>query len=124
MTGAYTSRADFQPGDFRLTNPRFSEENFPKNLVLAEKIVSLAAKKGCTASQLTLAWLLAQGDDIIPIPGTKKIKYLEENLGALKVVLSEEETKEIRQLAENAEVFGERYAEQVLLYREAAPLQE
>lgn len=89
--------------------PRYSEENFPKNLKLVDGIVSIANKKGCTAGQLTLAWLMAQGEDIIPIPGTKKIKYLEENLGALDVKLSAEEEKEIRDLVEGAEVHGTRY---------------
>jgi aryl-alcohol dehydrogenase-like predicted oxidoreductase len=102
MTGAYTSPADFEEGDFRKYAPRFSKENFPKNLKLVEELQKIAKKKNCTAGQLTLAWLLAQGEDIIPIPGTKKIKYLEENLGALEVQLSGEEEKEIRALVEGA----------------------
>ena len=104
--------------------PRFSKENFPKNLKLADGLVNLAKKKGCTSGQLTLAWLLAQGDDIIPIPGTKKIKYLEENLGALNVKLTSEEEKEIRQLVENAEVHGGRYPDgmESYLFADAAPL--
>ena len=97
MTGVYRSPADFEDGDFRKRAPRFSEENFPKNLKLVDALVSISQKKGCTSGQLTLAWLLAQGDDIIPIPGTKKIKYLEENLGALKVKLTKEEEQEIRE---------------------------
>jgi aryl-alcohol dehydrogenase-like predicted oxidoreductase len=111
LTNAYRSPSDFDDTDFRRNLPRFSEENFPKNIKLVDGIVSLATKKGCTPSQLTLAWLLAQGDDIIPIPGTKKIKYLEENLAALEVKLSAEEEKEIRTLVEGAEVIGGRYAE-------------
>lgn len=111
MTGAYRSSADFEDGDFRKFAPRFSEENFPKNLKLADGIKELADKKGVTAGQLTLAWLLKQGDDIIPIPGTKKIKYLEENMGALDVKLSDAEEKEIRNLVEGAEVHGLRYPE-------------
>ena len=113
LTGAYKSPADFEEGDFRKGAPRFSEENFPKNLQLADQISALAKKKGCTAGQLTLAWLLAQGDDIIPIPGTKKLKYLEENLAALKVELSEDEEREIRKAVEGAEVQGARYPEQM-----------
>jgi aryl-alcohol dehydrogenase-like predicted oxidoreductase len=89
--------------------PRFTAENFPKNLKLVDGLVSIAKKKGCTPGQLTLAWLLAQGEDIIPIPGTKKIKYLEENFGALKVKLSKEEELEIRDLVEKTEVHGLRY---------------
>ena len=113
LTGAYKSPADFEEGDFRLGVPRFSEENFPKNLKLVEEMNKIAAKKGCTAGQLTLAWLMAQGPDIIPIPGTKKIKYLEENLGALNVELTSAEKAEIRKAVEGAEVHGLRYPEQM-----------
>lgn len=74
-----------------------------------DAISKLAKKKGCTPGQLTLAWLLKQGDDILPIPGTKKIKYLEENMGAADVELTEEEDKEIRREVEKCEVVGERY---------------
>jgi len=124
VTGAYKSPDDFEEGDFRKIAPRFSKENFPKNLRLVDGLVNLAKNKGCTPGQLTLAWLLAQGDDIIPIPGTKKIKYLEENLGALNVKLTSEEEKEIRQLVENAEVHGGRYPELMAsyLFADAAPL--
>ena len=111
VTGQYKSRDDFEEGDFRRMSPRFSEENFPKNLKLVDEISALAKKKGCTPGQLTLAWLMAQGDDIIPIPGTKKIKYLEENLGAVDVKLTKEENAEIRKAVENAEVHGGRYPE-------------
>ena len=116
VTGAYRSPADFEEGDFRRFSPRFSEENFPKNLKLVDALSSISKKKGCTPGQLTLAWLLAQGDDIIPIPGTKKIKYLEENLGSLNVKLTREEEQEIRELIENAEVHGARYPEGMLGY--------
>lgn len=114
LTGAYKSPADFEEGDFRSFSPRFSEENFPKNLKLVEEIKGVAKKKGCTPGQLTLAWLLAQGDDVIPIPGTKKIKYLEENLGALDIKLTSSENAEIRKAVENAEVHGQRYPEQMM----------
>ena len=114
LTGAYTSPSDFEEGDFRRLSPRFSEENFPKNLKLVEEISAIAKKKGCTSSQLTLAWLMAQGEDVIPIPGTKKIKYLEENLGALEVKLTEEEEREIRKVVDAAEVHGERYPEAMM----------
>ena len=92
-------------------SPRFSEENFPKNLKLTDQIGEIAKKKGVTPSQLVLAWLMAQGEDIIPIPGTKKIRYLEENLGALEVRLTGEEEREIRKVVEGAEVHGTRYPE-------------
>ncbi|CAF9923888.1 MAG: hypothetical protein GOMPHAMPRED_003477 [Gomphillus americanus] len=110
LTGAYKSRADFEEGDFRLHNPRFSEENFPKNLELVDKIQEIAKKKGATSGQLTLAWLLRQGQDIVPIPGTKKIKYLEENMGALKVEVTDEENKAIRKAIEAVNIVGDRYA--------------
>ena len=111
VTGQYKSPDDFEEGDFRRNAPRFSRENFPKNLELVDKLAQVAQKKGCTTGQLTLAWLMKQGEDIIPIPGTKKIKYLEENLGALDVQLSDEEEREIRQAVEGAEVHGGRYPE-------------
>lgn len=113
LTGAYKSPADFEEGDFRTFAPRFSAENFPKNLQLVDHINEIAKKKGCTAGQLTLAWLLAQGPDIIPIPGTKKIKYLEENVAALNVKLASSENKEIRKAVEDAQVHGERYPEEM-----------
>lgn len=109
VTGRYKSPDDFEEGDFRRMAPRFSKENFPKNLALVDKLAAIAEQKGCTTGQLTLAWLMKQGEDIIPIPGTKKIEYLEENLGALNVELSDSEDKEIRQAVENAEVHGGRY---------------
>ncbi|KAF6231144.1 hypothetical protein HO173_010644 [Letharia columbiana] len=115
LTGAYKSPADFEEGDFRSRSPRFSEENFPKNLKLVEEIKQIAQKKGCTPGQLTLAWLLAQGEDVIPIPGTKKIKYLEENLAALEVKLTSSENADIRKAVENAEVHGQRYPEQMMV---------
>lgn len=113
LTGAYKSPADFEEGDFRTFAPRFSAENFPKNLQLVDHINEIAKKKGCTAGQLTLAWLLAQGPDIIPIPGTKKIKYLEENVAALNVKLASSENTEIRKAVEDAQVHGERYPEEM-----------
>jgi len=109
LTGQYKSPDDFEEGDFRKRAPRFSAENFPKNLELVAAISKLAKKKGCTSGQLCLAWLLAQGDDILPIPGTKKIKYLEENLGSLDVKLSKEDVEDIRKEVEKCEVIGERY---------------
>jgi len=109
LTGQYKSPDDFEEGDFRKTNPRFSAENFPKNLKLVDQLTKIAKKKGCTTGQLVLAWLLAQDELVIPIPGTKKIKYLEENLGALDIKLSKEELAEVRKEIESAEVHGTRY---------------
>ncbi|KAL7948628.1 Aldo/keto reductase [Trichoderma barbatum] len=110
LTGQIKSPDDFDADDFRKSLPRFSRENFPKNLALVEKIGTIAASKGVTPGQLTLAWLLAQGADIFPIPGTKKIKYLEENLGAVNVVLSKDEEAEIRKAIYETEVIGGRYS--------------
>lgn len=125
ITGAYKSPADFEESDFRRYAPRFSEENFPKNLELVDKLKSIAERKKCTTGQLTLAWLMKQGEDIIPIPGTKKIKYLEENMGALDVVISDEENKEIRKAIEGAEVHGIRYpaAMASALFSDTPPLE-
>lgn len=109
LTGEIRSRSDLKPDDFRMVLPRFSEENFPKNLQLVDKVVELANKKGCTPGQLALAWLLKQGGNIIPIPGTKQFKRVQENLGALNIELTEEDNKYLREAGEKADVQGERY---------------
>jgi aryl-alcohol dehydrogenase-like predicted oxidoreductase len=123
LTGQYKSQDDFEENDFRKSQPRFSKENFPKNLQLVDKLTLIAKKKGCTPGQLTLAWILAQGDDFIPIPGTSKIKNLEENAGAAQIKLSKEEIQEIRQACEKADVGGGRYPEAVAgsLFGDSAP---
>lgn len=109
VTGSYASPDDFEEGDQRRFMPRFSKDNFAKNLELVDKLKAMGQKKGCTAGQLTLAWLLAQGEDIIPIPGTSRAKNFDENMGALKVVLSKDELQEIRTAIEKCEVAGARY---------------
>ena len=111
LTGQYKSPDDFEEGDFRKFAPRFSAENFPKNIKLVHKMEEIAKKKNITPGQLALAFELAQDELVIPIPGTKKIKYLEENLGALKVKLSQEELSEVRKAIEATEVHGTRYPE-------------
>jgi aryl-alcohol dehydrogenase-like predicted oxidoreductase len=116
LSGTIQSLDDLAEGDNRRLAPRFKPENFGKNLVLVNEIVALAKKKGITATQLTLAWLMAQGEDIIPIPGTTKIERLKENLGALDVKLSKEEIQEIRTLVDAAETHGDRYPEGALKY--------
>lgn len=108
LTGQVKSRDDFAADDFRRILPRFSEENFHRNLEFVDKLSAMAARKGCTPSQLCLAWLVAQGSDIVPIPGTKNIKYLEENCGAAQLVLSKEEELEIRAEVEKADIAGHR----------------
>ena len=114
LTGQYSSIEDFDANDFRRSIPRFSKENFPKNLQLVDTLRAIADRKNCTTGQLSLAWLMNQGDDIFPIPGTKKIKYLEENVGACYVVLTPEEDKQIRVAIECAEVYGTRVAETLM----------
>jgi len=111
VTGAIRSRDDLDPeSDFRIHQPQWSEENFPKNLELVDLLGRIAKKKNATTAQLTLAWLMAQGDDIIPIPGTTKIERVKENLGALDIKLSKEEVQEIRDACEKTGVHGGRYA--------------
>lgn len=114
LTGQYQSIDDFDEHDFRRSIPRFSKENFSKNLQLVDTLKAIADAKRCTSGQLSLAWLMNQGSDIFPIPGTKKIKYLEENMGALDVELTEDEDKKIRQAIESAEVYGTRVAETLM----------
>ncbi|PKC72605.1 aldo/keto reductase [Rhizophagus irregularis] len=111
LTGKYKSIDDFEPNDFRRTIPRFQGENFNKNLEIVHKFNEFASKKGVTAGQLCLAWVLAQGDDFVTIPGTKKMKYLEENFEAGKIHLSPEEISEIRKIIDSIEIFGGRYNE-------------
>ena len=101
---------DLADNDWRRSMPRFEQENFRRNIELVEKIKELAAKKGCSPAQLALAWLLAQGDDIVPIPGTKRRKYLEENIGALDVRLTPEELAEIDTTLPAGAAAGSRYS--------------
>jgi len=115
LTGQYKSVDDFDEGDFRRTIPRFStKKNFDKNLELVYLLQRIGEKKGATSGQVTLAWMIKQDPLIFPIPGTKKIKYLEENIKALYVELTDEEDKEIRHAIENAEVVGTRVAEHLM----------
>lgn len=108
LTGRYRSIDDFDEGDARRSYARFQSGNFEKNIAIVDKFHDLAQKKGRTAGQLVLAWLVAQGDNIFVIPGTKKIKYLEENIGAAHVTLTSEEEKEVRGLVVEASVEGGR----------------
>lgn len=112
LTGAIRSPDDLAADDFRRTNPRFSGENFGKNLQLVEKINQLAQEKQVTPSQLALAWVLAQGEHIVPIPGTKRRRYLEENVGALDVTLTKEELAVIDAIFPPDAAAGERYGKE------------
>ncbi len=114
LTGAITKPEDFAEDDYRRINPRFTGENFTKNLAIVEKVRRFAADKGCTPGQLALAWVIARGDDVIPIPGTKRVKYLEENAGAAEVELSAAEVAEIDAVFPPDAAVGDRYASNMM----------
>jgi aryl-alcohol dehydrogenase-like predicted oxidoreductase len=109
LTGAVKSPDDFAEDDYRRHSPRFQGENFAKNIALVEKVNEIADDIGCTAGQLALAWVLAQGDDIVPIPGTKRRKYLEENAAATDVRLTREHLAEIDAIFPRGAASGNRY---------------
>jgi len=109
LTGRFTKFEDFDQDDYRRRSPRFQGDNFQKNLDLVKKVEEIARKKKCTASQLALAWVLAQGDDMAPIPGTKHRKYLEENVGAMNVQLTPQELSELDETFPTGSANGERY---------------
>ncbi|KAJ3573406.1 hypothetical protein NP233_g2448 [Leucocoprinus birnbaumii] len=116
LTGQYRSPDDFEDGDFRKFLPRFNKDNFPNVLKIADGIAEIGKAHNATAGPVTLAWVLAQGKDVIPIPGTNKVKYLKENLAAIHIKLSNEEQEKIRKLAEGADI-GDR----VLLSNDPPP---
>jgi aryl-alcohol dehydrogenase-like predicted oxidoreductase len=109
LSGRFQSPEDFPEDDFRRFHPRFQGENFEKNIALVREVEMMAREKGCTTAQLALAWVLAQGDDIVPIPGTKHIKYLDENIGALDVKLSEDDLSRLDEILPPGAAAGERY---------------
>ncbi|GAA4004768.1 aldo/keto reductase [Deinococcus rubellus] len=109
LTGELKSPADFGEGDFRRNNPRFQGENFQKNLKLVAAVQQLAQHKGVSTAQLALAWVLAQGHDLAPIPGTKRVKYLTDNIAALDVTLSEADLKQLAEIAPVGAAAGARY---------------
>ncbi len=111
LTGQYRSVDDLAPGDFRRHNPRFQGENLGKNLDLVRQVERIADTKGCTPSQLALAWVLAQGDDVVPIPGTKRVRYLRENNASLDVVLTPGELEQIAAALPPGAATGTRYPE-------------
>ena len=111
LSGRIHSVDDLEASDFRRANPRFQGENFQKNLDLVERVEELAASKGCTAAQIALAWVLAQGEDIVPIPGTTRVKNLEENVLALDVELSDEELRDLEAVFPKGAAAGDRYAD-------------
>jgi aryl-alcohol dehydrogenase-like predicted oxidoreductase len=109
LSGQFKSPDDFPENDFRRFNPRFQGENFKRNLDVVERVKRIAAEKGVTPSQLALAWVLARGQDIVPIPGTKQRKYLEENVAAVNVRLSEDDLDRIEEVAPKGFAAGNRY---------------
>ncbi|MDB5053480.1 MAG: aldo/keto reductase, partial [Bacilli bacterium] len=111
LTGQIQRFEDLAEDDYRRFSPRFQGENFNKNIELVHRIREIAQEKDCEPSQLALAWLLAQGEDIVPIPGTKRRKYLEENVGALQVQLTGDELARINEAAPKGAAAGDRYAE-------------
>ena len=111
LTGRFRTFEDLPEDDYRRNSPRFQGDNFQRNLDLVQKVEEIARRKQCTPAQLALAWLLAQGKDLVPIPGTKQRRYLEENIGALDVELSASDLQEIEEVAPKGVAAGERYHE-------------
>jgi aryl-alcohol dehydrogenase-like predicted oxidoreductase len=109
LTGQFKSPDDFPEGDFRKNHPRFQGENFQRNLDLVREVEAMAEEKGCTTAQLALAWVLAQGEDIVPIPGTKHVKYLDQNIDSLKVELSDADLRRLDEILPPGAAAGERY---------------
>jgi aryl-alcohol dehydrogenase-like predicted oxidoreductase len=114
LTGAIQKLDDLDPTDWRRTNPRFGERALQENLKLAAKVNELAVEKGVTPAQLALAWVLSQGKDVVPIPGTKRVRYLEDNMGALRVNLTEGDRKDIAERLAQIQVVGERYTPEMM----------
>jgi aryl-alcohol dehydrogenase-like predicted oxidoreductase len=111
LTGQITSPDDLAPDDFRRTSPRFAGENFARNLELVDRVTEIAREKGCTPGQLALAWVMAHGEDVVPIPGTKRRRYLEENVEAAEISLSDDELARIDEAAPVGSAAGDRYAD-------------
>jgi len=114
LTGRFTDQRQFEADDSRRQSPRFLPENFARNLELLEQLQEIASSKRCTLAQLALAWLLAQGDDIIPIPGTKRSRYLEENIGALAIELNKDDLRRLEVIAPLGVAAGARYSEKFM----------
>src|SRR3954452_6028148 len=111
LSGRFRSPSDFPEDDFRRHHPRFQGENFERNIELVRRVEEMAAEKGVTAGQLSLAWVLHRGKDIVPIPGTKRVRYLEENVAAAYVSLSEEDMARLEEIAPAGVAAGDRYAD-------------
>ncbi len=111
LTGRFTRPEDLPEDDTRRRHPRFQGQNFQRNLDVVTRVREMAQRKGCTPSQLAIAWLLAQGDDVVPIPGTKRLRYLVDNLGAVDVTLTPDELADIDRVAPKGFAVGDRYAD-------------
>jgi aryl-alcohol dehydrogenase-like predicted oxidoreductase len=111
LTGQFKSPSDFPDDDFRRNHPRFQGENFEKNISLVGEVEAMAREKGCTTAQLALAWVLAQGEDVVPIPGTKHVRYLDQNIGALEVRLTAEDLRRLDAILPPGAAAGQRYHE-------------
>ena len=111
LTGRFRSPDDFEAGDFRANHPRFQGENFQRNLDLVERVKAIADEKDCTPGQLALAWVLRRGEDVVPIPGTKRVPYLDENAAAADVELTDEDIARLDEVAPVGVAAGERYAD-------------
>ncbi len=109
LSGRFKSAENFPDDDYRRNHPRFQGENFDKNIALVREVENMAEAKGCTTAQLALAWVLAQGDDVVPIPGTKHRKYLDQNIGALDVKLSDDDLKRLDEILPPGAAAGDRY---------------
>jgi aryl-alcohol dehydrogenase-like predicted oxidoreductase len=114
LTGQFRRFEDLSADDYRRNSPRFQGENFQKNLDLVGSVERIAKEKGCQPAQLALAWVLAQGDDIVPIPGTKRRKYLEENVAAFDVKLTDDDLRRINEVFPNGAATGTRYPEHMM----------
>src|SRR5579884_1673499 len=117
LTASITKIDDLAPDDFRRNNPRYAEGNFDRNAALVERLREIAGEIGVTPAQLALAWVLAQGEDIIPIPGTKRVKYLEENAAAANIQLTPQQLRRIEEAAPRGAVAGDRYADMSFVNR-------
>jgi aryl-alcohol dehydrogenase-like predicted oxidoreductase len=111
LSGRFRSASDFDEGDFRGMDPRFKGENMERNLELVDRVKEIADEKGATPGQLALAWVLAQGEDVVPIPGTKRVRYLEENAAAADISLSDEDLRRLEEIAPPGAAVGDRYAD-------------
>ncbi len=117
LTGRFTRPEDLPEDDTRRRHPRFQGQNFQRNLDVVTRVREMAQRKGCTPSQLAIAWLLAQGDDVVPIPGTKRLRYLVDNLGAVDVTLTPDELADIDRVAPKGFAVGDRYADMSMVNR-------